>query len=80
MVASLLVDWLEHWEVPSSLRDFQEGKCVSIYRKNLLGTNALAFLVGCLIYIPNFYSFLLLRLIQGICVGIFSILAPLIVR
>ena len=40
----------------------------------------MAFVAGCLIYIEYFYSLLFFRLLQGFCVGLFSAVAPLIVK
>ena len=51
-----------------------------IFRNNLLLTNLAASVLGLLIFIPNFLTFLLFRFGQGVCVGIFSGLAPLIIR
>lgn len=36
--------------------------------------------MGILIYIPNFYAFLALRVVQGICVGAYSSIMPLIIK
>lgn len=49
-------------------------------RNNLLLNNLVASVFGLLIFIPNFFTFLVFRFGQGVCVGIFSGLAPLIIR
>ncbi len=54
-------------------------KCFS--RKNcLLVTNLAAFIVGGLIYIHNFYSLMVFRIMQGVMVGIYTSIAPLIIK
>jgi len=42
--------------------------------------NAFAMAVGALLYVPNFYILLLARVLQGVCVGVFSALSPLIIK
>lgn len=42
--------------------------------------NALALLAGSLIFIQNYYSLILMRLFQGMCVGFYSAIANLIVK
>ncbi len=42
--------------------------------------NAVAMVIGGLIYIPNFYTLILFRLCQGFCVGVFSTLSSLMVK
>ncbi len=41
--------------------------------------NFFALLVGGLIYIENFYTLLIFRFFQGVCVGIYSALIPLMI-
>ena len=36
--------------------------------------------MGGLLFIPNVFTFMIFRVIQGMCVGIFSALAPLVVK
>lgn len=66
----------------SSLLINRSSRRYSLYlcRNSILITNALAFLIGLLIYIQNFYSFLFFRLLQGVFVGIFSTVAPMMIR
>lgn len=49
-------------------------------RNCLLVVNLCAFIVGGLIYIQNFYSLLCFRFCQGVFVGMYSALAPLIIK
>lgn len=41
--------------------------------------NAVAVIVGCLLYIPNIWTLLAFRFVQGFCTGAYSCLANLIV-
>jgi MFS family permease len=51
-----------------------------LFRKCLLIVNALAFTVGCFIFIEQFYTLLFFRLWQGFCVGFYSAIVPLMVK
>ncbi len=51
-----------------------------ILRQCFLFVNLVAIVVGCLLYIPNFYSLILSRLVQGICVGLFSALTSMVIK
>jgi MFS family permease len=42
--------------------------------------NVIALIAGGFIYIPNFYTLLLFRFLQGFCVGAYSAIAPLIIK
>lgn len=46
-------------------------------RKYVLLINIVAITVGCLIYINNFIILLIMRIIQGICVGMYTSIIPL---
>ena len=46
-------------------------------RKFVLLINVVAIVVGCLLYINNFILLLILRIIQGICVGMYTSIIPL---
>ncbi len=46
-------------------------------RKFVLLINAVAIVAGCLLYINNFILLLILRIIQGICVGLYTSIIPL---
>jgi len=39
-----------------------------------------AFTLGCMIYFVDFKLYMLLRVAQGVCAGIYSALVPLIVK
>lgn len=41
-------------------------------RQFILFVNAVAFAAGCLIYIQNEISFIIIRIIQGICIGFYT--------
>lgn len=49
-------------------------------RKCILVTNIIATIAGVLIYIPNFYTLMIFRLLQGVCVGIFSGIPSIILK
>ena len=49
-------------------------------RKSILFTNIIASIAGFFIYVPNFYTLMTFRLIQGACVGIFSAIPPIIIK
>ena len=68
------------WEAPSLFPDFLEGTVSYIYRENMLICNALLFAVGWLIFIQNFPMLVICRLFQGICVGFFTSMVPLIIN
>lgn len=42
--------------------------------------NAIALVFGLILMIPNQYTFLLARIMQGVCVGFYSAIAPLIIK
>ena len=42
--------------------------------------NAIALVFGIVLMIPNQYTFLFARLMQGVCVGFYSAIAPLIIK
>lgn len=46
-------------------------------RKLILLINLVAIIAGCLLYINNFVLLLILRIIQGICVGLYTSVVPL---
>ena len=49
-------------------------------RQSLLVLNAIAIVVGCMLYIENFYSLLLFRVLQGFVVGAYSAITPLYIN
>jgi hypothetical protein len=49
-------------------------------RNGVLIINACAFVVGGLIYIENFYSLLVFRLLQGVFVGMYSSVTPIMIK
>lgn len=49
-------------------------------RKALLFVNGLALVFGLTLFIQNQYTFLISRLMQGVCVGFYSAIAPLIIK
>ena len=51
-----------------------------LFRKCLLLLNVIALIAGGFIYIPNFYSLLFFRFLQGFCVGAYSAVTPLIIK
>jgi MFS family permease len=51
-----------------------------LFRKCLLYLDFCSIFVGILLYIPNFYSFLACRVVQGGCAGAFSSIVPLIIK
>jgi len=46
-------------------------------RKFILLINLVAIIAGCLLYINNFILLLILRIVQGICVGLYTSIVPL---
>lgn len=53
---------------------------IILFRNSLLFVNILAIAFGSLLLINNQYTFLLCRLFQGICVGFYSAITPLIIK
>lgn len=49
-------------------------------RQCLIIANIFSIVFGGLIYIPHFYTFITFRFMQGLCVGVFSSLSPLIIK
>ncbi len=49
-------------------------------RQYIFVVNALAFATGLLLYIQNAYVLLLIRVIQGLCVGFYSAITPVIIK
>ena len=52
------------------------GKC----RQAILAVDVFAMLLGCAIYIPVYEVLLVVRLLQGVCLGAFTAIAPLFAR
>jgi len=52
----------------------------TLLRKCLLFINVIALISGGFIYVPNFYSLLIFRFLQGFCVGAYSSVAPLMIK
>lgn len=42
--------------------------------------NVIAFVAGLLVYIENAYILLIVRIIQGVCVGFYSAIIPVIIK
>jgi MFS family permease len=63
-----------------SLNISPEGKNLYLFRQGLLIINIFAIVVGGLIFIENFYSLLIFRLLQGFAVGLGSSLSPVIIK
>ena len=53
---------------------------MGLIRQCILATNAVAFFLGILQFIQSFELLLIVRLCQGVCVGIYSVLAPLVIK
>ena len=49
-------------------------------RKCQIIVNISTLIVSFLIFIPNFYTFLLMRALQGVCIGIISNIGPLYIK
>ena len=49
-------------------------------RLTLLTINLVALIAGVTLFIPNIYSLMVSRIMQGVCVGVYSFFAPLMVR
>ena len=62
-----------HWKVFKKVHS-------TIFRMNMLIINVFCFTVGCLIYIQSFPVLIFCRFCQGIGMGIFTSVAPLIIR
>lgn len=71
---------LEPFPVIFSYKNFQEGHFLSQYRRFILIVNVVAFCAGLLLYIQNAYTLFLVRVIQGICVGCYSAITPVIIK
>jgi MFS family permease len=67
------------WKFIPSQNIVKKVKIV-LFRKCLLLLNIIALIAGGFIYIPNFYTLLLFRFLQGFCVGAYSSVAPLIIK
>lgn len=46
----------------------------------MLLTNVVAIIAGLIIFIPNFYTLMFGRFLQGMCIGCFITMSPLIIR
>lgn len=46
----------------------------------IIWANCIAFLAGIILFIRNFYMLMLARFIQGICVGCYVTMSPIIIR
>ena len=64
----------------SSSRGFQGGKYFEYLRQYIFIVNAIAFAAGLLLYIENAYLLFLVRILQGICVGFYSAITPVIIK
>jgi MFS family permease len=50
------------------------------FRNNIFFPNALAFIVGCLIFVQNFPMLIICRFLQGFAVGMLSSVTPMMLR
>jgi MFS family permease len=75
-----LEEELEPWPVELSSTDSPEGTILLTFRHNLLLVNAFAMAAGLILYVPRMEIFFAARLLQGICAGFFSSIAPLIMK
>ena len=73
------VDW-ELWAVRSYSGSFPEGYFRLIPRNSLLAVNLFAFATGLLLLLPQFTVLFVARLGQGMCVGLYSALIPLLIK
>lgn len=65
----------------SSSRDSPDG--IPLYYKlsqYVFVVNAIAFAAGLLLFIQNAYILLIIRIIQGLCVGFYSSITPVIIK
>ena len=53
---------------------------MGIYRQSYLLLNGVKIVAGCLLYIPNFYTLVLCRVLQGVCVGAYSSITSMTVK
>lgn len=51
-----------------------------IIKKIILWTNCIAIFAGVILFIRNFYTLMFARFVQGICVGCYVTMAPMIIR
>ena len=74
--------WSPHWRCEQCLHHptFFTEVTLQLLRNNIHLTNFVTFLVGFLVYIPNFYSLIFFRILQGVCVGVYCALIPMTVR
>jgi MFS family permease len=62
------------------LRKFSRRYSSHNSRQCLLLVNCFGIIVGAMLYIQNFYCFLLCRICQGYVVGTYSVITPLIIK
>lgn len=67
-------------DIISSIEKFFKKVDLSLFRNALLVVNAIALAFGALIFVKNPWTFLLARTMQGVCVGFYSAIAPLIIK
>ena len=67
-------------DIISTTEKFFKEVHLSLFRNSLLVVNAIALVFGALIFIKNPWTFLLARTMQGVCVGFYSAIAPLVIK
>ena len=62
------------------LKYFSRRWLISYFRKSLLVVNAIALIFGGLLFVRTQFTLFIARFMQGLCVGFYSTLAPLIIK
>jgi SP family arabinose:H+ symporter-like MFS transporter len=66
--------------VTYSSKDSPEGNSFNYQRQFIFIVNAIAFVAGLLLYIKNPYTLFIVRILQGVCVGFYSAITPVIIK
>ncbi len=67
-------------QVTYSSKDSPEGNSFNYQRQFIFIVNAIAFVAGLLLYIKNPYTLFIVRILQGVCVGFYSAITPVIIK
>jgi MFS family permease len=62
------------------IKKFSRRYFIHLYRQYLFVVNGIAFVAGLLVYIQNPYILFIIRIIQGLCVGFYSAIVPVIIK
>lgn len=61
-------------------KSFSRRYFIIYFRNFVLVVNVAAFIFGILVLFPNLYLFIIARFFQGMCVGLYSAVIPVLIK